>query len=351
MKKRTLFAIVISIVFIVIGGIGTVVMQGKLFDERQKNAISKKIPTKENKELEISFTTATRVMIERSEDSNIYLDKEGTNFKLDKNKKADCTFTEEKDKSTLVINNPSTKENTANSFFFIYVGNYLDDSVRLRIPSHYETININGEFIDLSMFDIAIDTLNFDISDGSISLTDIKANRITQEKNDSDFIIDESKIQEELSVASSQYNISVLNTTAKKINLTTDMGDITTGNTTGDLFVTSKDGNISVNHTTGKSTIETKHGDILFHDDNIDNETLLTSTTGDIDIETDKASIDNNELDFETKLGDISIFNKNLSSNNKYKTNKGKTRIKAISNHGDIEVEELESDDTHYGYD
>lgn len=117
------------------------------------------------------------------------------------------------------------------------------------------------------------------------------------------------------------------------------------------MDISSKDGDVSINHTTGKTNITTNHGDILFHDNAIDFDTTLTSSNGDIKIETDKSSIQNNRIEFEATLGDISIFNKNLSSDRKYKTNKGKISLQASTKNGEIDVDELDSEDTHYGYD
>lgn len=337
--------------FIVIGGIGTVVTQGRLNTERENNAINKKIPTKQNKKLNINFSSSTMVTITKSDDNNIYMNKQGVDFKLDKNKQADCTFSEQENTSILTINNPTTNNNSLYPFSIINFNHYTDDTVYLRIPQHYDSVNINGENITLSMYDFSANTIDFDISNGNISLNDIRANYVSQTKKDTDFIIEESKVLEELSVASKQYSIHVLNTTAKLMKLSTDMGDIFTGNTKGELDIASENGDVSVNHTKGKSVITTKHGDILFHDDSVDFDTTLTSTNGDINIETDKSSIEDNQIDFETILGDISIFNKNLSSDKKYKTNKGKISLKASTKNGEIDVDELDSEDTHYGYD
>ncbi|MGX6970353.1 DUF4097 family beta strand repeat-containing protein [Vagococcus bubulae] len=351
MKKRTLFAIVIAILFMIIGGVGTFFTQKQLINEREENAINKKIPTKENKTLNIHFSSSTLVTITKSDDDNIYMNKQGVDFKLDKTTQADCTFTEEKDISSLTINNPTVNHDSRYPFSIINFNSYTDDTVYLRIPQHYEAIHINGENINLSMYDFSIDNMEFNISTGSISLQDVRANHISQTKSDTDFMIQDSKVLDTLNVNSKQYDINVLNTTAKQMTLSTGMGNIFTGNTKGELNISSEDGDVSINHTTGKSTITTKHGDILFHDDAIDFDTTLSSTNGDITIETDTSSIDHNHIDFETSLGDISIFNKNLSSERKYKTNKGKISIKATTKNGEIDVEELDSEDTHYGYD
>ena len=349
MKKRTIFAIILSFIFIVIGGVGAFITQGQLVKERENNAINKKIPTKDNKQLDITINSSAKLNITRSDDRNIYMDKQGIDFKLDKKEQADCTFKEEKDTSSLTINNPTTSKSNPYPFMVFDLYSYSDDTIYLRVPSHFETININGKHVNLNIYDFTMNNINLNVENGEISLYNIKANQVTQQQNNTNVHVDSSKIQEKLSI-NSMYDIVVINTTAKEINLTSDMGDITTGNTKGDLALYSKDGGISVNHTSGKSTVETKHGDILFHDNNIDFDTILTSTNGDIDIETDSKSIDKNQIDFETNLGEISIFNKNLSSERKYKTDKGKISFKAISKNGDIEVEELDSDDTQYHY-
>lgn len=351
MKKRTFFAIIIAILFIIIGGAGTAFTQRQLINERDQNAINKKIPTKENKTLNINFNSPTFVTITKSDDNNIYMNKQGVDFKLDKKKQVDCTFTEEKDLSALTINNPTVSSEKRYPFSIISFNNYTDDTVYLRIPQHYESVNINGKNINVSMSDLSVDKINFDISNGSIFVQNIRSNDISQIKNDVDFTIQDSKILDTLTATSKQYDINVINTTAKHMVLSTEMGDIFTGNTKGDMDISSKDGDVSINHTTGKTNITTNHGDILFHDNAIDFDTTLTSSNGDIKIETDKSSIQNNRIEFEATLGDISIFNKNLSSDRKYKTNKGKISLQASTKNGEIDVDELDSEDTHYGYD
>ena len=167
MKKRTFFAIIIAILFIIIGGAGTAFTQRQLLNERDQNAINKKIPTKENKTLSINFSSPTFVTITKSDDNNIYMNKQRVDFKLDKKKQADCTFTEEKDLSTLTIDNPTVSSEKRYPFSIINFNNYTDDTVYLRIPQHYESININGKNINVSMSDLSVDKINFDISNGS----------------------------------------------------------------------------------------------------------------------------------------------------------------------------------------
>lgn len=351
MKKRTFFAIVIAIIFMIVGGIGTFITQKKLVNEREKNTIHKKIKSNKNKTLDIHFNTPTSVTLTHSDNQYIYMDKQGVDFRLDNNKQADWTFKEEKNTSSLTINNPTTNKENPYPFAIFNINNYTDDTVYLRIPTHYETVTINGKNVNLSMHDFSMDNIKLNMENGSASLSGIRANQVSQPKQDTDFSLDDSKISEELSVNTKLYDINVLNTTAKLMTLTTDMGDVFTANTKGDLKITTVDGDISINHTTGKSVVASKHGDVLFHDNHIDFDTELMTTNGNIDIETDESSISDNKLDFETTLGDISIFNKNLSSNRKYKTNKGTISIKATSKNGEIEVEELDSDDTQYDYD
>lgn len=351
MKKRTFFTIIIAILFIIVGGIGVFVTQNQLVEEREQNAVNKKILTKKNKELEIRFDSPTMVTITRSDDKHIYMNKQGVDFKLDKKKQADCTFTEKDSTSLLTIKNPSTETKGAYPFSIFSLNRYIDDTVYLRVPTHYETVIVNGEMIHLSMYDFSADTITLSLSNGSVSLDNIRAKKLIQTEQATDFIIENSKISEQLSISSQYNDITILNSTAKLMTLKTEIGSIFTGNTKGDMEVNTQEGDVSINHTTGKSTIHTIHGDILFHDNTIDFDTELISTNGDIDIETDNASIESNQLNFETTLGDISIFNKNLSSDRKYKTNKGKISIKAMTKNGDIDVEELDTDDTHYGYD
>lgn len=78
--------------------------------------------------------------------------------------------------------------------------------------------------INVSMSDLSVDKINFDISNGSIFVQNIRSNDISQIKNDVDFTIQDSKILDTLTATSKQYDINVINTTAKHMVLSTEMG-------------------------------------------------------------------------------------------------------------------------------
>ena len=346
MKKQTIFMIALGFILMIAGGVGSLFYYQQLETQRQNNDVHEKFKYDNSEELEITIKNGASLHLSTSDDDYVHMNKQGVSY--NKNDKNSASWTVEKNgKKTFVKidNKSSVTQNGPNFFNF---GNIYDDNISLSFPSNYKKIVVKGKNLDVNAYDLTLTNLSVESGSGSIYASGLVSDELSIESKHGDIRLQEGKIAKDVAITSTNGNVSVEDTSFTNLKAKLTNGDIVTGNTRGDINITNQSGYTSVNHQRGQTDIESTNGDIMFHGNDVNHDVALQTVHGDIQFEIDEDSYDNNKFDLSTQYGIVSIFNKNLSSDTTYKSNKGKSTIKASSKNGDISVDQIDDDDTEY---
>lgn len=346
MKKFKIFILVFAFLLIIGGGIGSIVFYQKLEVERKASEVNKKFKYDGSEELVLELKNGATVYLSPSQDDYVHMNKQGLTFN---NKQSDATSwdIQKKDKQTLVtIDNKNPQKRLQPSVFSF--DDISDDSIALRLPEKYKKIIIKGEKVDVTVNNLLLSQLEIQTTRGYVGIDDLSAQSLIVDSHHGDISVSQSKIEKDISLNTSSGTLSTRDTVFSELDMKVKNGDVFTSNTKGNMTITNQNGRSEINHTKGSTTINNKNGDIFYHSNNITHDVSLESTHGSIQIELDKPSYNKNKIDLKTEYGLLSIFNKNLSSETTFASNKGDALIKAYSKNGDITINELDSDDTQY---
>lgn len=349
MKKRTLLILGLAFILIIIGGLGSIFFYHQLDTEKKASEINKKFKYDNSEELILDIKNSASIQLTTSDDEYVHMNKQGLNFGNNQKESATWNVVKKDKKTTVIIDNKVSDKTLKPSFFNFE--SISDDSIFLKLPENYKKISIKGDKVDLNVDSLSLDKLAVDFKRGSFSSRNLTTQELTVNNKFGDLSIFDSKFEKDIKLVSSTGNINVENTIFKSLQMETKNGDAFTANTKGNLKISNQYGNTSINHTLGLVDIDNKNGDIFFHSNNISHDVTLNTVHGNIQLEIDKNSYNNNKINLKTEYGIVSIFNKNLSSETSFTSDKGKALIKATSKNGDISVNELDKDDTKYEYD
>lgn len=346
MKKRHLTIMGIAIIFILCGGIGSGIFYKRLSDEKAASEVQKKFKYDQSDHLVLNFKNGSNVNLSYSGDDYIRMNKSGLNF--DSSSKENTTWEiEKKEQTTTVTIDNKINEQKIEPRFFDF-GSITDDTIYLTLPDGYKSVTLKGDNLNVYASDLTLDAFTVTNKKGDISLSSINSKDLTAITKYGYVDVNHTKVEHTLTLESGTGSIYYKDANAKEALITSKSGDILTGNTKGDLTIKNQHGTTNINHVAGKVNVENKNNDITFHSNSIKNDVDLSTIHGDITVEVDKPSYKELKKDFETINGVIEIFNENLSSDTEFKENKGNKLLLIRSKNGNITVDELDEDDTHY---
>ncbi len=346
MKKRTLLTLGVAFILIIIGGIGSIFFYQRLTAERKASEVNKQFKYDNSDELILDIKNNVAIHLSTSEDEYVHMNKQGLNFGSNQKDSATWNVNKKDKKTTVTIDNKISDQSFKPSV--LSFGSISDDRIFLKLPENYKKITIKGDKVDINADDLTLKKLDVDTKRSSFYSNNLTIQELTINNKYGDLYIDEGKFEKDVTLNTTSGNIHVENAIFNSLNMETKNGDTFTANTKGDLKIVNQYGTTSINHTTGLVDVDNKNNDIYFHANNVNHDTTLNTVHGGIQIEIDPASYKENKVDFKTEYGVLSIFNKNLSSDTSFSSNKGKASIKATSKNGDITVSEIEKDDTKY---
>lgn len=365
MKKTTLGILIVSIACMVVGATGTGLYAKKLTNERDKNNIHEVIDNENTNTLIIEANNLSGITIGQSSSNEITVDQYSSNF-LESNTNKVSLTTKKKDKQ-MTLNMNSKKIKNSPSILGFSQHSYQDD-VFINIPSSYTSVILKGDKTNYNISEITTKELTLDVSDGVVNINSATLDELNATGNSTYFHLSEVAADKLIEVNSEKGDVNLYSGIAENINITTAEGNIFTANSKGKLTLDSSSGDISLNHTVGDTKITTNTGNITYHNLNNNSETKLTSTHGDIFLEIAKNNINDSKLDLDTTLGDIIYYEDDeysedhMSDNMPHKKDatddkdkkvsddKKNVKIKATTKNGDIIIQEIDPDDTYYGY-
>lgn len=349
MKKRTWFILILAFLLIVTGASGSIFYFQKLEAERAKSGVNKKFKYDNSEELVLNIKNRATLHLSTSQDEYVHMKKQGLSYGNTKKNQTTWDIQKDKNKTTVTVDNKNIQQRVQPAIFSF--GDIYDDSISLSLPENYKKITIKGNSLNISTYGLILTNLDIETKYGSVDANDLTTELLTINNSHGDISLYDAKIEKDLTLNSTNGNITVQDSSFSNLTAELKNGDITTGNTKGNLKINNISGNTSVNHTKGTVAINNKNGDITFHSNQVNYDVSTETVHGNIFIEVDKKSYERNKVDFATHLGVVSIFNENLSSETSFSKDKGVNTIKAISKNGNINVDKLDEDDTEYGYD
>lgn len=349
MKKRTLLILGLAFILIIAGGLGSIFFYQRLDAEKKASEINKKFKYDNSEELVLDIKNSAAIHLATSDDEYVHMNKQGLNFGSKQKESATWNVVKKDKKTTVTIDN-KVSDKTIKPAIFNFES-ISDDSIFLKLPENYKKITIKGDKVDISADDLSLAKLDVDIKRGNFYSNNLTIQDLTINNKFGDLYVQDGKFEKDVKLVTSTGNIHVENAIFKSLEMETKNGDAFTANTKGNLKISNQYGNTSINHTIGLVDVDNKNSDIFFHSNNISHDVKLNTVHGNIQLEMDKASYNDNKMDLKTDYGIVSIFNKNLSSETSFTSDKGDASIKATSKNGDISVNEIDKDDTKYEYD
>lgn len=346
MKKITWFILITAALLIITGAAGSIFYFQKLEVERSKSDINKKFKYDNSEELVLNIKNRATLYLNTSQDNYVHMKKQGLSYGNTKKDETNWDVKKEGNKTIVTIDNQNIQQRIQPTIFSF--GDIYDDSISLSLPENYKKITINGDSLDIQTYDLTLSKLDIKTKYGYIDANDLISEELTIDSYHGDVFLNEAKIEKDLTIESTNGNISIEDSSFTNLKASLKNGDISTGNTKGNMTISNVSGNTYINHTKGSTTLDNKNGDIIFHSDQVNYDTILDSVHGSILIEVDEKSYNRNKVDLSTTFGIVSIFNENLSSETTFSKNKGTNLLKATSKNGDITVNQLDEDDTEY---
>lgn len=217
----------------------------------------------------------------------------------------------------------------------------LPKTTNVKVNSTYGNVNANGLEakkceINTHAADIKVENISTNLQlksvYGNVTATKIIGNLNTT-LSSGDLKIDD--LSGNLDIKTSYGNQSYNNINGN-LNLVTKSGDVKITEMKGDINIVSSYGNISLKNTAGSANIKSSSGDI--HGENVNLSNFLTVLSNYGNVKMDLAN-EASELSFDlnTRYGKITcdVYDKKLEAEHELFIDKGKIKVKGITNSGD----------------
>lgn len=332
MKKTTIFFLLIGILTMAVGGIGSAI-----FYQRAQSSMIEHINdsyTIKNKDkiktLNLKLAGNADYVIQGTTENTISMEATSS---VTEPLKGSLDVDESSDTLTVSVNGKQSN-GTLDNFRF---GFHIESSqIVLTVPNDIDVVNVSDDassYIDLSNFSNKELTMNLKHSDVSINALASDKVEINGKSGDINFW-GESKI-DELTLKTEHGRIELNSFVGNTIDLSTSSGDIYLSevkSTTTNM--TSKNGDISINNLRGDAEISGNNGSIYMYGEDFPDNLKATMEHGDIELSL-YGDIKNLQINADTDLGDKEIFGEERSS---YKIGNGKKEFDLKTKTGNISV-------------
>lgn len=335
MKKTTIFFLVVGVLAIGVGGIGSAVFYQKAKTSMVQSMHEKyTIKNKQKiKEVHLNLSGNANYVINSSTDDTIAMNARSSvtapiNGSLEA-KETDDTLT--------VTVNGKQKNDTFEHFDFQFF--HLENSqIELTVPEDIDRLIIDGE----ASGTIKVNGLITKEFTTDLKHADFSANYNTSEKmtlTSKSGLVElhgENKI-EELTVKGEHNDTYISNLTSNSINIVTSGGDISlTDIRSNSIKAESRNGEIYLHNAKGEVELSGNSGSIYVTGENLPKKLKAMMEHGDIEIDLyQEQDFDNMVINAESNLGDVEIFGE---ERNNFSKGKNGTQFDLKTNTGDIAV-------------
>ena len=345
MKKTTIFFLIIGILAMAVGGVGSAV-----FYQRAKTTMINDFHdtyTIKNrtslKEVRLTLSGNANYSISPSDDGTVTMDGQSSvTTPLDGTLKA----SEANDILTVTVDGRSQNEAFDNlDFHFFYVDS---TTIRLTIPADVDRVVVDGDTNGrIEVYDFQSSQFEITANAADIHAISTATDKMRLVSKDGDISVYGDTKVEDLYMESDHGNLNVNGVSGTTLALTTSSGDLDlTDVKSNTLTAHSKSGEIYINGLSGgEATFTGKNGSMYLTGEELPKKITATMEHGDIEVDL-SASIENVSVKADSELGDIDL----LGDKTSYIKGKNGSLVTLKTTTGDISLYGIYSDED-YDYD
>lgn len=343
MKKVTIFFLIIGILAMAVGGIGSAVFYQKakasmVQTQHETYTIKNK---KAVKELHLTLSGNANYVLYPSTDNQVSM-----NTQSSVTAPINGTFDAKEANGTLAVSvNGKQKNETFERFDFQFF--HLEASqIELTVPEDIDRLVIDGDASgNIQISDFITDEFEVSLDHADIEfISNTSEDLKVSSKDGAVSIYGDSRV-EKMALESEHGDISLYGFTGNEVELITSSGNIDlTDVKTSTLTADSKNGEFYINELRGEVTLTGKSGSIYLTGENVPKKLKAAMEHGDIEIDLSQ-NVDNITIKAESELGDIDLLDEGKST---YTRGKNGSEFELKTNTGDISVYGIYSYDEAY---
>lgn len=332
MKKTTTFFLIIGVLAMIIGGIGSIVYfkraENSMTDtEIQKYEIKNKQKTKE---IHLNLSGNAEFYILTDNSNEIVMN---TRSSMPVSIKSSLDVKETDNQLTISANSDKRKNGLERSEFSIF---NQGSAVTLTIPDDTERLVIEGKadgIVNLS--GVTTKDLSLKINNADLSVNNSHTEKLALETTNGNLVIPSDVRADEATFKTTNGDIQVDNFSASNWSAISTSGDISMNKVKGIAKIETTNGEIQATDFKGEANVKSINGDFALYGTEIPKKLLVETQRGDINLYTEEIIYDVT-ITTKTKVGESIIFGKERNS---FKKGNGKNSFALQTNYGDISVE------------
>ncbi|MBL1227661.1 DUF4097 family beta strand repeat protein [Enterococcus sp. BWB1-3] len=336
MKKVTIFFLILGILAIAVGGIGSAVFYQRAKISMVKNqqeayTIKNK---KDIKELHLTLSGNAAYILRSSTDNQVSM-----NTQSSVTTPINSSFDAKESKETLTVSVSGNQKNETFEQFDFQFFHLEDSQIELTIPADIERLVIDGDASGtIDVYDFITTKLEATIDHADINFISNTSEEINiNSRNGYINIYGDSRI-EKLSLKSEYGNTSIYGFTGNEVEIITSSGNIDLNDVkTSKLTADSKNGEFYIIDLRGDVELTGKSGSIYLAGENLPKKMNAVMEHGDIEIDLPQG-VDNITIKAESELGDVDLLDEESST---YKRGKNGSEFELKTNTGDISVYDI----------
>ncbi|QIL46060.1 DUF4097 domain-containing protein [Vagococcus coleopterorum] len=331
MRKKYIVFLSLGLILLTSGSVGAAVLfkkvQHEVITEINEDYKVTSIDTLKN--VSIQYDGQTNFTVRPSQDDQFHLIH--TNYEFNGTESVDWEFKEDDENLTLSITHQSTQEKLPGISFDFFRG-YSD--VQLLVPKGIDNLKLTTiKDTFTNVFGLNVKTIAVAPSRG-IELSDITADSVKGKSDHGLISISDSTIIDSIDLTSDSGALSVDESTAKTVVMTTTSGNPKVDDSAADFKVTTKSGDIALNAVKGPITLDTINGSIDWYQ----NRKTFPATIKNLHGTTNLTYVNkpkNTIIHAESKAGDVFIDGKHSKD---LKFGDGENKIDLINETGNIRI-------------
>lgn len=330
MKKRTVYFLIIGIICVVVGSLGSIFYVKQIrHTEKQVKIIEYPLNEQEKSEsVHLKLTGNTSLTVKTAKTDTIKMST-NTPFYPTTN-----TMEVKNTDQTLTIDmNLTRKEQDGFPINFYFLSS--SNATELIIPDNVKNLTIDGDFDgQLVVSDATIDNLSIHFKHAMLDLRAITAKQLTA-KSDNSILISANSQAEQIDITTDYGSINLTDSHATQWTISSISGYTFLTNLTGDIQINSSDGEIQAENIRDSLYVKNKNSDFSLYGSMIPKTLDVTSMYGSIDIILNQL-LDDINITAKSKEGSTTIYGEEKES---YQSGDKNFVFNLSTDSGDIYIE------------
>lgn len=330
MKKIKIYFLIIGIICVVIGGLGSAFYVKQIREtERQTKVTDYQLSEQEKSDsIHLKLTGDSLLTVSTAKTDTIKMITTTSLYPTTN------TMDVKKTNQTLTIDMQlmqQSQDGFTINFSFLSNPNITE----LIIPDNVKQLTIDGDFDgQLNIDDTAIDNLSIHLENTALNLSAITVKQLTANTEDSILISDNSQA-DQIDLTTNYGSIDLVDSHATQWNISSKSGYTFLTNLTGEIQINSSDGEIRAENIKDSLYVKNKNSDFYLYGSTIPKKLDVTSLYGSIDIILDEL-LDNINITAKSKYGSTIIYGEEQEN---YQEGEGQFVFDLSTDSGNIYIE------------